>query len=436
MSFYLHLARFSIIDATPEVVYKLHLHQSRGRYEVSSRLITCLNLSFSSEDGEAGMAFPASLLIAQTFLEMAVRLAKMKTLILSSDPLFLKRMAEILDPSSPLLPASDRDEALRLLVEDEHEFDVALIDSAIEKEPITGLLPLLFQQFPSVGRILILRNENDTPSLLAHYSVKFSSLESIRQRVEMAKNWSQLFRQHQQLVERYSCPGDQHEHVSSKVERPGTKYFSTRPFGTRSKKNKVPLFEVEENGKTNGHDREEALRRSNGLLRKLATTDPLTGIGNRRVLSQQLQRELLRAKRYGRALSLLFIDIDYFKPLNDRYGHAVGDQMLRELAQYLMSSVRRIDIIARYGGEEFVIILPETMKEHALMLADRIRRKVARYPFGQAYSIPPGTLTVSIGVASYPEDGTSATRLIAHADQALYSAKRQGRNLVLGAPLS
>ncbi|MBI4041989.1 MAG: GGDEF domain-containing protein [Deltaproteobacteria bacterium] len=337
----------------------------------------------------------------------------MKTLILSNDPLFLKRMAEILDPSSPLSSASNRNEALGLL-EGEGEFDIVLIDSAMEKEPATGLLPLLFQQFPSVGRILILRNEHDLPSPLAHYSVGFSSSESIRQRLEMARNWSRLFRQHQQLIQ----------------------LFSQQAASPERDPRKAPLFGVEENGKTNGQDREKALRRSNDLLRKLATTDPLTGIGNRRVLSQQLQRELSRAKRYERALSLLFIDIDYFKSLNDRYGHAVGDQMLRELAECLMSSVRRIDIIARYGGEEFVIILPETMKEHALLLADRIRRKVARYPFGQAYSIPVGTLTVSIGVASYPEDGTSATRLIAHADQALYSAKRQGRNLVLGAPLS
>jgi diguanylate cyclase len=166
-------------------------------------------------------------------------------------------------------------------------------------------------------------------------------------------------------------------------------------------------------------------------LRKLASHDELTGLYNRRAMDDLLKEETDRHQRYGRPAALVMLDVDHFKSINDSYGHLVGDDVLRWLAQLLRDTIRTADIPARYGGEELAIILPEVNSRQALGMAERVRGRVAACPFtsrgrdGSAIQIP---ITVSLGVASLPDDALSAAALIAAADRGLYAAKHGGRN--------
>lgn len=161
-------------------------------------------------------------------------------------------------------------------------------------------------------------------------------------------------------------------------------------------------------------------------LRKLAITDSLTGLPNRRYLSDRLKEELLRSQRHGRPLSLLMVDMDRFKGLNDTFGHPIGDKALKATAESILRSVRSVDIASRYGGDEFVIILPETGKTLAVSIAERLRSDVA-----EIKSLPGGsTLTISIGIASYPEDGEISELFLENVDKALYLAKNRGGNRI------
>lgn len=170
--------------------------------------------------------------------------------------------------------------------------------------------------------------------------------------------------------------------------------------------------------------------REDALL--LSYTDDLTGIYNHRFLIQQLTLEVERQRRYPTALSLLMIDIDYFKHYNDVNGHLAGDQVLRSIATLLNQGVRQSDVVARYGGEEFAAILMNAGKGKAREIAERIRRIIADTPFPNERQQPNKNLTVSIGIATYSSTVSTVTDLIREADHALYRAKRKGRNRVEG----
>jgi len=159
-------------------------------------------------------------------------------------------------------------------------------------------------------------------------------------------------------------------------------------------------------------------------MRRLANTDALTGLANRRQAEEQLLRELRRAERYGRRFSVLLMDIDHFKGLNDRYGHLAGDDVLIDLARRIQRMVRGADTVARWGGEEFMLLAPETGIEDAGRLAEMIRQHVAGHTLAERYRC-----TLSLGVAAY-RPGDSVQAVIARADAALYQAKRGGRNQV------
>jgi diguanylate cyclase (GGDEF)-like protein len=162
----------------------------------------------------------------------------------------------------------------------------------------------------------------------------------------------------------------------------------------------------------------------------LSITDPLTGLLNRRYLEERLSEELERSKRHRFAMSFLMIDIDDFKNYNDRNGHQAGDLALEMTAQCLKSALRSTDVAARYGGEEFSILLPQTNLSEALVIADRIRRRVERthYPHGKAQ--PLGAVTVSIGISSFGPDLDTPASIIHAADRALYLAKSRGKNCI------
>ena len=166
-------------------------------------------------------------------------------------------------------------------------------------------------------------------------------------------------------------------------------------------------------------------KRMEDELRRLATTDTLTGVSNRRYLLEQADNEIRRARRYGHHLTVLVLDVDNFKRVNDTYGHSVGDQVLRLIARACADNLRESDIFGRTGGEEFVAVLPETDPERARPLADRLRRAVADLDLPAALTGHP--VTVSIGGAGL-EEGDNVDTLIGRADRGLYAAKRNGRN--------
>ncbi len=174
----------------------------------------------------------------------------------------------------------------------------------------------------------------------------------------------------------------------------------------------------------------EQLQKANQELKELSSRDGLTNLFNHRHIMELLEAEVRRSKRYSRVFSLIFLDVDHFKKYNDTHGHSAGDDLLCALGKILAARLRASDMAGRYGGEEFVLILPETNKTGAVHVAADICRQVARCPFPGRESQPGGAVTVSVGVASYPEDGADAAAVIHRADEAMYSAKHGGRNRV------
>jgi diguanylate cyclase (GGDEF)-like protein len=170
------------------------------------------------------------------------------------------------------------------------------------------------------------------------------------------------------------------------------------------------------------------------LLEQENITDPLIGIYNRRYLDRRLEDETNRALRYKLPLSILMIDIDHFKRINDTHGHQIGDQALIFLGKILMDEVRNLDVVARFGGEEFAIIAPETPTLTATELAKRLHQHIGTHPLiitrhsGEKLEIK---MTVSIGIASLGYDNDNMQKLLKSADQALYQAKQNGRNQVV-----
>ncbi|MBO8169929.1 MAG: diguanylate cyclase [Thermoanaerobacteraceae bacterium] len=172
------------------------------------------------------------------------------------------------------------------------------------------------------------------------------------------------------------------------------------------------------------------LERKNKRLEQVAVTDGLTGLYNHKYFWERIAEEFERTQRAGRSITVLMIDIDYFKFYNDKMGHLKGDELLRQLSEIFNENVRRGDIVCRYGGEEFAIILPETDEEEGLKIAERLRNVVAEYPFEGREHMPNQQVTVSIGMASYPKDAADAKELVKRADSALYCAKQKNKNSV------
>lgn len=175
----------------------------------------------------------------------------------------------------------------------------------------------------------------------------------------------------------------------------------------------------------------DRLRHSLQLSLEMAITDQLTGLFNRRYMSRHLGTLISSAQSTSKPVSFLMLDIDYFKQINDTYGHDVGDEVLREFAGRISANVRGIDLACRFGGEEFVVVMPDTDLTFAYMVAERLRQAVADIPF--TIGVPPGQLpvTISIGVTATEGPNETSEGLLRRADQALYRAKRDGRNRVV-----
>jgi diguanylate cyclase (GGDEF)-like protein len=175
------------------------------------------------------------------------------------------------------------------------------------------------------------------------------------------------------------------------------------------------------------HDMTETVNFEQKLI-ALNMIDALTGVQNRRSLETHLKKEVERHKRYGHPLSLIMFDLDYFKHVNDTYGHQCGDYILQAIAELIGSSIRSEDTLARYGGEEFCCILPETPLAAATVLAERFRKKIAEQVF--VYQKDHVSLTISLGVSAMSPETTTAEGLLRKADDGLYTAKNRGRNQI------
>lgn len=167
------------------------------------------------------------------------------------------------------------------------------------------------------------------------------------------------------------------------------------------------------------------------VLKKISITDPLTELLNRRYFQERLTEEIERSKRYKYPLSLIILDIDNFKNYNDVNGHLVGDEGLKITASCIRNAVRTMDVVARFGGEEFAVILPQTEKDEANIIAERIRKEVEKTYYPMEERQPKGEFTISIGLATYPNDASELLGLINNADRAMYAAKAQGKNRVV-----
>jgi len=165
--------------------------------------------------------------------------------------------------------------------------------------------------------------------------------------------------------------------------------------------------------------------------KEMAITDGLTNLYNKRFMLEKLESEIDRAARNEHDLSFLIMDIDNFKHYNDTNGHPAGDRLLKELASIIQDSIRKTDIACRYGGEEFVVILPETKKTDAKIVAEKLVKKIAGHPFEFAEKQPLGCISVSMGLAAYPSDASDVEALIIIGDNALYAAKTSGKNRVV-----
>lgn len=171
-----------------------------------------------------------------------------------------------------------------------------------------------------------------------------------------------------------------------------------------------------------------SLNMENYRLSQLSATDSLTGLYNHAHILKRLEEEVAAARRYHESVTVLMMDIDHFKTVNDTYGHPAGDKVLLGLADLIRRNIRESDIAGRYGGEEFAVILPLTRKAGGGVIAERLRKTIA----GAQFPLPQGNLlvTVSIGLSNYPEDGIEGGEILEKADQALYQAKTAGRNRV------
>jgi diguanylate cyclase (GGDEF)-like protein len=206
------------------------------------------------------------------------------------------------------------------------------------------------------------------------------------------------------------------KHLEKTLERPINFAVALADYVSSCLKTSESLFIV---------DKDQYHQTKNSAIR-----DPLTSLYHQGFLKDYLERELGKAKRCKTILSILFLDIDHFKELNDRYGHETGNSVLQKIAEILMRSSRKADVVARYGGEEFVIVMSQTSGKTAMNVAQRLRHSIETHQFRISNSSEKVQITVSGGVATYPSDALEGEVLLNQADQALYLAKSRGRNRI------
>ncbi|MFC1706837.1 diguanylate cyclase [Planctomycetota bacterium] len=301
--------------------------------------------------------------------------------------------------------------------------EVVIADQRMPKMSGVELLTRVKEQLPLTVRILITGYDDYGPVVDAlnaanvhHYFEKPFHMHDLRAVTEAMVRSCDLERQRDELL------GKLQESVRELEQ------------SNASLRNKeAELEELVQRRTQDLERRNEELRAANDQLSHLAVRDGLTGLFNHRYFVEHADLEIARSRRYKREFSLLFLDVDNFKRVNDQFGHQAGDAVLRRLGELLASQphgLRQSDFSARYGGEEFCVLLPETPLDGARIKAERLREAVEAEDWSKLDPPAQGPLTVSIGVATFPDHGTTSRELLASADAALYEAKGSGKNKV------
>jgi diguanylate cyclase (GGDEF)-like protein len=338
-----------------------------------------------------------------------------RLLLADDEEAILKSLSRVLSETFDVTVARDGDEAIGALAA--AEFDCVAVDQRMPGRTGTEVLEVVRKRFPSTRRVLFTASDDprDVERAVNLANIHAFFAKPLRL-LELREGLARLLEQ-KRLEELNST-------LLLKLEEQNATLATL-------------LDRVRENERALEDEvrrRTEELRVANTELSRLALQDSLTGLKNRRAFEENYARELARAARNKAPLSVLFIDVDHFKSYNDTHGHPAGDRLLQKIAALFdtgsVAAGRAADIVARYGGEEFVIVLPDTHKEGALVRAERVRQIVESTGFDGAASQPFGRITISLGVATYPDDANDDTELLLKADNALLQAKLEGRNQV------
>ncbi len=265
-----------------------------------------------------------------------------------------------------------------------------------------------------------------------HYDLTILDIELLDQKLypNFMERWSHLFKEKPLLLVTSAVPQVKHIEIDNVYDFL-FKPFSDIELNLRVKRILNPeSFQRLSQEYTKSREQNKQLEETNIFLRQLVVTDSLTGVSNRRYLLERLEEEFLEAQRRKRHISMLMIDIDFFKDVNDKYGHQCGDYVLAEFAGILRKNVRRREVVARYGGEEFAIALFDTDLSSAMLIAERVHRDVRSKLFD--YQERTLQITCSLGVSSYPQicPEPDWNQLLRAADAALYRAKNTGRDKI------
>jgi diguanylate cyclase (GGDEF)-like protein len=341
--------------------------------------------------------------------------ARPRLLLADDDEAILKSMARVLTEAFDVTVAHDGDEALGALAA--AEYDCIAVDQRMPGRTGTEVLEVVRLRSPATRRVLFTASDDprdvERAVNLAHIHAFFAKplrLFELREGLARLMEQKRLEELNRALLLKLE---EQNATLATLLEQV---------------RGNERALEEEVRRRT------EELRVANVELSRLALQDPLTGLKNRRAFEDDYARELARAARNKTPLSVLFIDVDHFKTYNDTHGHPAGDRLLQKIASLFeagsIAAGRAADVVARYGGEEFVIVLPDTQKAGALVRGERVRQIVESTVFDGASSQPAGRITISIGVATYPDDAKDDTELLLKADNALLQAKLLGRNNV------
>jgi diguanylate cyclase (GGDEF)-like protein len=341
-----------------------------------------------------------------------------RVLLADDDALLRRALARALGQSFEVIEAEDGEQGLALARELRPE--VVIADQRMPKINGVELLAQLHDELPETTRVLITGYSDYGPVVEAindarihHYFEKPFHTVDLVTVVEALTRSRALERERDALLV-------QLEANVAELARANARLAESEAELERAVRERTAELRVAN----------AQLELANGQLRVMATHDGLTRLFNHTYLMEHLRLEVARGVRYRRGFSVLFVDLDDFKRVNDRHGHAVGDAVLSGVARVLdgggAHAVRRSDLAARYGGEEFCIVLPETPIEGALVKAERIRAAVGALRWPQADL----SVTLSVGVATYPDDGADERALLEAADRALYAAKQGGKNRV------
>jgi diguanylate cyclase (GGDEF)-like protein len=353
-------------------------------------------------------------------VEQQLPRSQIRILVVDDDRLIREMISDALVEGFEITTAPDAETAWVAL--QDRGFDVVLSDQNMPGMMGTELFMKVLDTFPGIARILMTANDRvrDLVDAVNHahvhrFLIKPLVMETLPDLVREVLRKVEMAEENKRMATELSIKNQLLGRALSVVEL---------------HKDELHL-EVDQ--------RTQALKDAMAELENMALRDGLTGLFNHRFFQEALANEVARSDKFDHPTGLLFVDVDKFKEFNDTHGHPAGDKLLEKIARVISDQGddekvqwrgRVSDVVARYGGEEFVIILPQTDRAGAAVRAERLRVSVEGYPFEKEASQPGGRLTVSVGVAAYPEDAESAEGLIAAADKMLLLAKRSGRNCI------